>query len=184
MPDQSQKTITLVLGGARSGKSRYLQTLAAGVSPVAFVATGQPLDEEMRRKIERHQAERSQKWRTIEEPLDLDRVLAEEGSNYRIVIVDCLTLYAANLLEAEHGDLIAVEERLRKFYVALRSAPCSVALVSNEVGSGIVPSFPQGRTYRDLLGQINQRVAAAADHVLLMVAGLPLALKGTREVLP
>ena len=99
-------------------------------------------------------------------------------------MVDCLTLYAANLLDAEHGNLIAIEERLQKFYAALRSAPCSVALVSNEVGSGIVPAFPEGRKYRDLLGEINQRVASAADNVLLMVAGLPLALKGTAEVRP
>ena len=92
-------------------------------------------------------------------------------------------LVSANLLEAEHGNLISIEERLQRFYAALRSARCSVALVSNEVGSGIVPPFPAGRTYRDLLGEINQRVASAADNVLLMVAGLPLALKGTAEVL-
>ena len=186
MRDQSRKAITLVLGGVRSGKSRYAQTLASGISPVAFVATARPSDsdEEMRRKIERHQAERPRDWKTIEEPLDLARVLAEQVSNYRIVVVDCLTLYAANLLAAEHGNLPAVEERLQRFYGALRSAPCSVALVSNEVGSGIVPAFPEGRTYRDLLGEINQRVATIADIVLLMVAGLPLALKGTAEVLP
>ncbi len=184
MPDKSRKAITLVLGGVRSGKSRYVQTLAAGVSPVAFVATARPLDEEMRLKIERHRAERPQEWRTIEEPLDLDRVLAEEGSNYRILVVDCLTLYAASLLDAEHGNLIAVEERLQRFYTALRSAPCSIGLVSNEVGSGIVPPFPEGRKYRDLLGEINQRVASIADNVLLMVAGLPFALKGAVEVHP
>lgn len=184
MPDKSRKAITLVLGGVRSGKSRYVQTLAAGVSPVAFVATARPSDsdEEMRLKIERHRAERPPEWRTIEEPLHIDRVLVQEGSNYQMLLVDCLTLYAANLLDAEHGNLTAIEERLRRFYAALRSAPCSVALVSNEVGSGIVPAFPEGRKYRDLLGEINQRIAGAADNVLLMVAGLPLALKGTAEV--
>jgi adenosylcobinamide kinase/adenosylcobinamide-phosphate guanylyltransferase len=186
MHDLSWKAITLVLGGVRSGKSRYAQTLAAGVSPVAFVATARQADsdEEMQRKIERHRADRPQEWRTIEEPLDLASVLAEQGSSYRIIVVDCLTLYAANLLDAEHGDLISIEDRLRRFYEALRSAPCSVALVSNEVGSGIVPAFPEGRKYRDLLGEINQRVASAADNVLLMVAGLPLALKGVAEVRP
>ena len=182
----SRKAITLVLGGVRSGKSRYAQTLAAGAAPVAFVATARPSDsdEEMRRKIERHRSDRPQDWKTIEEPLDLAGVMAEQGSNYRIVVVDCLTLYAANLLEAEHGNLLAVEERLQRFYAALRSAPCSVALVSNEVGSGIVPPFPEGRTYRDLLGEINQQVATIADTTLLMVAGIPLVLKGTAEVLP
>ena len=186
MHDQSRKAITLVLGGVRSGKSRYAQTLAAGVAPVAFVATARPSDsdEEMRRKIERHRTDRPQDWKTIEEPLDLASVLADQGPNYRIIVVDCLTLYAANLLEVEHGNLLAVEERLQGFYTALRSASCSVALVSNEVGSGIVPAFPEGRTYRDLLGEINQRVATIADTVLLMVAGIPLVLKGTAEMLP
>jgi adenosylcobinamide kinase/adenosylcobinamide-phosphate guanylyltransferase len=186
MHDLSRKAITLVLGGVRSGKSRYAQTLAAGVSPVAFIATARQADsdEEMQRKIERHRSDRPQEWRTIEEPLDLASVLAEQGSSYRIIVVDCLTLYAANLLDAEHGDLLSIEDRLRRFYEALRSAPCSVALVSNEVGSGIVPAFPEGRKYRDLLGEINQRVASAADNVLLMVAGLPLALKGVAEVCP
>ena len=184
MHDISRKAITLVLGGVRSGKSRYAQALAAHFSPVAFVATARASDSdnEMRNKIERHRAERPQEWRTIEEPLDLDRVLVEEGSNCRILLVDCLTLYAASLLDAEHGDLVAIENRLQRFYAALRSAPCSVALVSNEVGSGIVPAFPEGRKYRDLLGEINQKVASTADNVLLMVAGLPLALKGTAEV--
>ena len=186
MHDLSRKAITLVLGGVRSGKSRYAQKLAAGVSPVAFVATARrsDSDEEMQRRIERHRADRPQEWRTIEEPLDLASVLAEQSSSYRILVVDCLTLYAANLLDAEHGDLISIEERLRRFYEALRSTPCSVALVSNEVGSGIVPAFPAGRKYRDLLGEINQRVASAADNVLFMVAGLPLALKGVAEVRP
>lgn len=178
------RAITLVLGGVRSGKSRYVQTLAKRFSPVAFVATAHPSDEEMRLKIERHRAERPTEWRTIEEPLDLDMVLAEERPSYSIVVVDCLTLYAANLLEREHGNLIAVEERLERFYTALRSVTCSVGLVSNEVGSGVVPAFPEGRRYRDLLGEINQQVASVADNVLLMVAGLPLAVKGTAEVRP
>lgn len=182
MQDISRKAITFVLGGARSGKSRYVQALAAHVSPVTFVATARPSDEEMRRKIERHRAERIQEWRTIEEPLELARVLAEEGSNCRMLVVDCLTLYAANLLEAEHENLTVIEERLQRFYAALRLVPCSVALVSNEVGSGIVPPYPEGRRYRDLLGEINQEVASIADNVLLMVAGLPLAFKGTVEV--
>jgi len=102
------------------------------------------------------------------------------GNEHRRLPDDAAEKYGA----AEHGNLVAVEERLQRLYAALRSAPCSVALVSNEVGSGIVPPFPEGRKYRDLLGEINQRVASAADNVLLMVAGLPLALKGTAEVCP
>ena len=94
MHDLSRKAITLVLGGVRSGKSRYAQTLAAGVTPVAFVATARPSDsdEEMRRKIERHRTDRPQDWKTIEEPVVLAGVMAEKGSNYRIVVDDCLTL--------------------------------------------------------------------------------------------
>ena len=184
MLDIPGKAITLVLGGVRSGKSRFAQTLAAGISSVAFVATAQPFDEEMHLKIERHQAERPKEWRTIEEPLNLDSVLVEEGSKHRILVVDCLTLYAANLLAAECGNPAAIEERLQRFYAALRSVPCSVALVSNEVGSGVVPPYPEGRMYRDLLGEINQGVASIADNVLLMIAGLPLVLKGTAEVRP
>ena len=186
MQELSRKAITLVLGGVRSGKSRYVQTLAAAASPVAFVATARPSDsdEEMRHKIERHRAERPKEWRTIEEPLDLDRVLRNEGSNHRMIVIDCLTLYAANLIDAELGNLVAIEKRLQALYSALRAVPCSVALVSNEVGSGIVPPFPEGRKYRDLLGEINQRVACVADNVVLMVAGLPLMLKGCSEVRP
>ena len=177
--------IVLILGGVRSGKSRYAQQIAERSKQVTFIATAERRDdEEMRRKIERHRAERPPEWHTIEEPLHIDRVLVQEGSNYRMLLVDCLTLYAANLLDAERGNLIAVEERLQCLYAALRSVPCSVALVSNEVGSGIVPVSPEGRKYRDLLGEINQRVASAAENVLLMVAGLPLALKGTAEVRP
>jgi len=184
MQDILGKAITLVLGGVRSGKSRFAQTLAARSSSVAFIATAQPFDEEMRQKIDRHQMDRPKEWRTIEEPLELDRVLTDEAPKHRMLVVDCLTLYAANLLEAERGNLAAIEERLQRFYAALRSVPCSVALVSNEVGSGVVPPYPEGRKYRDVLGEINQRVASLADNVLLMVAGLPLALKGTAEVRP
>jgi adenosylcobinamide kinase/adenosylcobinamide-phosphate guanylyltransferase len=184
LPDISKKTITLVLGGARSGKSRYVQTLANGFSPVAFIATAHASDDEMREKIERHQAERPKAWRTIEEPLDVDQVLTRESVDHKLLVIDCLTLYAANVLEAEHWDASGAEKRLEKFYAALRSATSSVALVSNEVGSGIVPAFPQGRMYRDTLGEINQQVARIADNVLLMVAGLPLVLKGSDEVGP
>src|SRR5882672_4681721 len=121
MEDIPGKAITLVLGGVRSGKSRFAQTLAARISSVAFVATAQPLDDEMHLKIQRHQTERPQQWRTIEEPLYLDRVLVEEGPKHRILVVDCLTLFAANLLEVERGNPAAIEERLQRLYAALRS---------------------------------------------------------------
>jgi adenosylcobinamide kinase/adenosylcobinamide-phosphate guanylyltransferase len=182
MQETRQGSVTLVLGGVRSGKSRYAQQLAGQSSNVVFVATAKVSDEEMRAKIERHREDRSKEWLTIEEPLDLPKVLAEHESDSDVVVVDCLTVYAANLLEAEGEDPDAVERRVQTLCDALREMNCRVIVVSNEVGSGVHPMSPLGRRYRDLLGEINQRVASIADDVVLMVAGLPLALKGHLEV--
>jgi len=174
-------SITLILGGARSGKSRLAQKLAATHSSVVFIATASPADEEMRRKIARHKAERPSGWLTIEEQISLDRVFRDHAPHFRVVLVDCLTLYAANLLSTTNNDWEAVLPPVQSFCNALREAKCSVVFVSNEVGSGIVPEYPSGRAFRDLLGAINQQVAAIADNVVLMVAGLPLVLKGRLE---
>ena len=174
------RSVTLVLGGVRSGKSRYAQHLAGHSSRVTFVATAEHRDdEEMQRKIERHREERPKYWTTIEEPLDLAGAIQLAGCNCDILLIDCLTLFAANILEAHDGNAERLQSRIDDLCDALNSVSCSVVLVSNEVGSGIVPAFPLGRRYRDLVGEINQRVAAIADNVLLIVAGLPLALKGS-----
>jgi adenosylcobinamide kinase/adenosylcobinamide-phosphate guanylyltransferase len=180
MQENRRNTVTLVLGGVRSGKSRYAQQLGERVERVLFVATAPASgsDDEMRAKIARHQADRRADWVTVEEPVDVARVLAECGAMYDLAIVDCLTFLVANLLHAEELDSGILGRQTAALCAALAAAPCDVALVSNEVGSGVVPAYALGRRFRDALGELNQQVAAVADDVLLLVAGLPLALKG------
>lgn len=181
MRELKRRSVTLVLGGVRSGKSRFAQKLAEKESSVVFVATAKAVDEEMRNKIRRHQQERPKQWRTVEEPLDLARVFDECAQQFKILLVDCLTLFVANVLEA---DPEMVNARIDGLVEALRKVPTSVVLVSNEVGSGVVPTYPSGRQFRDLLGEVNQKVASVADKVVLMVAGLPLVLKNRIELQP
>jgi adenosylcobinamide kinase / adenosylcobinamide-phosphate guanylyltransferase len=171
-------TVTLVLGGVRSGKSRYAQQLAERAESVLFVATAEVRDDsEMRAKIERHRSDRPAHWTTVEEPIELARVVAgADGS--QLILIDCLTLFASNMLERFGEDTTANHPEIDSLCSALAAAPCSVILVSNEVGSGVVPAYALGRRFRDLVGEINQRVAAVADNVFYMVAGLPLVLKG------
>jgi adenosylcobinamide kinase/adenosylcobinamide-phosphate guanylyltransferase len=177
-----EKAITLILGGARSGKSRLAQKLASRYPSVVFVATATPVDDEMRRKIERHKADRPPEWVTVEEPICLDAVVREWAPRGGVMLVDCLTLYAANLLSAEHNNAENVLPRVQSLLDELGKAETPILLVSNDVGSGIVPAYATGRAFRDLLGQINQQMAALADNVAFMVAGLPLLLKGKLEV--
>lgn len=173
-------SVTLVLGGVRSGKSRYAQQLAERGERVAFIATAERRDDpEMTAKIERHRADRPAHWTTIEEPLRIAEEIQQSAKDHEVVVIDCLTLFAANLLEACAGDRSKQELYIDQLCAALRYAPCSVILVSNEVGSGVVPAYELGRQFRDLVGEINQRVASVAGTVLFMVAGLPLALKGS-----
>jgi adenosylcobinamide kinase/adenosylcobinamide-phosphate guanylyltransferase len=186
MQQTRSNRVILIIGGVRSGKSRYAQRLAELSTRVTFVATAERRDdEEMRQKIERHRAERPSHWTTVEEPLDLARIVKSAGADSDVVLVDCLTLFASNLLEAHGEDIANTQPRFDDLCAALKSATCTVILVSNEVGSGVVPAYALGRRFRDLVGEINQRVAEVADTVLLMVAGLPLALKGSvSEVQP
>ncbi len=160
---------TLVIGGARSGKSSLAIRLAeASTLPVIFVATAQAGDDDMAARIERHRAERPAHWGTVEEPLDLPRAIA--GRDDAFVIVDCVTLWVANLIFADHSDdEIRMRGRDLGALLAERSGPAVV--VSNEVGMGIHPETELGRRYRDLLGWVNSDLAAVAERSLLMVAG-------------
>ncbi|MBZ5525460.1 MAG: bifunctional adenosylcobinamide kinase/adenosylcobinamide-phosphate guanylyltransferase [Acidobacteriia bacterium] len=176
--------ITLVLGGARSGKSQYAQALAARAADVVFLATAQPGDDDMRARIERHRQERPDTWKTVEAPIELESAVREHGARSSFLLIDCLTMFATNLMLAGDGDRDAIFARIDRLCGALRESSASAVIVSNEVGEGIVPAFEMGRQFRDLLGEINQRVARQADNVILMVAGYPLAVKGAVEVQP
>ena len=172
--------VILVLGGVRSGKSRYAQRLAQLAKRVTFVATAERRDdEEMLKKIECHRSERPSHWKTIEEPLNLAHIVRSAAPDCDVLLIDCLTLFASNLLEAHGEDEALAQLQIDDLCTALQSASCNVILVSNEVGSGVVPAYALGRRFRDLVGEINQRIAAVADSVLFIIAGLPLALKGS-----
>jgi adenosylcobinamide kinase/adenosylcobinamide-phosphate guanylyltransferase len=162
---------TLVLGGARSGKSRYAEALLAAANPRTYLATAEPGDAEMTERIRRHREQRGPAWATREAPIELpEAIRAETGA----LLVDCLTLWVSNLM-ARNRDLESAAEQLCG---AIRRPGGPVVLVSNEVGLGIVPENALARAFRDHAGRLNQRVAAIADRVLFVAAGLPLALKG------
>ena len=171
--------LTFVLGGARSGKSRYAESLFTALPPpFIYVATAQPGDDEMAARIAEHRARRGPGWRTIEAPRELRDALAACGN--APALLDCLTLWLSNLVLGEAD----IELEIKGLEAALAAAAAPVVVVANEVGSGIVPEFPLGRKFRDLQGVLNQRIAARADRVVLMVAGLPLPIKESPETTP
>jgi adenosylcobinamide kinase / adenosylcobinamide-phosphate guanylyltransferase len=174
--------LTLLLGGARSGKSALAQRLAGRWDgPVMVLATGQARDAEMAGRIARHRAGRPAGWRTVEEPLELEAALVAAPAG-AFVVLDCLTLWVSNLLEHGLGDDL-IEARARSAAAAAADRTAPTVAVSNEVGAGIVPADALARRYRDLLGQVNAAWAAAADRSLLLVAGRALPLRDPLEVL-
>lgn len=175
-------TCELILGGARSGKSRHAERLATESGlPVTVIATAEALDEEMRARIQRHRLDRSAGWRTVESPLALSATLAAEARPGRCVIVDCLTLWLANLLgdgtTPEDDPNSALARERNALLGLLPHVKGEVLLVANEVGLGLVPETPLGRRFRDEAGRLNQAVASVCDRVSFVAAGLPLTLK-------
>lgn len=161
-----------MLGGARSGKSRYAeQQIAKHGGRLAYIATAQALDEEMAQRIASHQRDRGEGWDTVEAPLALPRAITEAAESADAILVDCLTLWVSNCMLAGHEPPVA---NLRE---AVADCPCPIALVTNEVGLSIVPDNALARRFRDDAGRINQEMAKVADRVVMMVAGLPLVLK-------
>jgi adenosylcobinamide kinase / adenosylcobinamide-phosphate guanylyltransferase len=165
--------LTLVLGGARSGKSRYAEGLiAAAPPPWIYIATAEARDAEMAERIAQHRARRSNNWQTLEAPNDLAEALASAPKGP--VLLDCLTLWLSNRMLADAD----IDAEIDRFDQALARRAGPIVLVANEVGFGIVPDNALARRFRDLQGSLNQRMAATADRVILMVAGLPLIVKG------
>jgi adenosylcobinamide kinase/adenosylcobinamide-phosphate guanylyltransferase len=164
----------LVLGGQRSGKSRYAEELviASGLSPV-YLATAASGDGEMRERIALHRARRGEGWRTVEEPLELATALARETGEGFHVLVDCLTLWVTNQIGADRS----LDDETSRLLEVLARVTGPVVLVTGEVGLGIIPANALSRRFADALGLVNQRVASVVDRVVLVAAGLPLILK-------
>jgi adenosylcobinamide kinase / adenosylcobinamide-phosphate guanylyltransferase len=168
-PDTAR--LTLVLGGARSGKSRHAEQLITTLPPPwTYVATAQALDDEMAARIAEHRSRRDPRWHTVEAPLDVAGAIETAGT---VALVDCLTLWLSNLM-LSGADMDAATERLEQ---RLARATYPVVLVANEVGLGIVPDNALARRFRDAAGRLNQTMAARADRVVLMVAGIPMQVK-------
>ena len=186
---EDRPTLTLILGGARSGKSSYAEVLAPQLGKhVLYIATAEALDEEMQARAAAHQARRPTDWHTLEAPLSVGAALgaSSAATSADVILLDCLTLLVSNVIlsggsGAPEPDVdtawLWVEAELAALLDAHRSLAAHLIVVSNEVGLGVVPPYSLGRTYRDCLGRANQALAGAADRVILIVAGLPVDLK-------
>jgi adenosylcobinamide kinase / adenosylcobinamide-phosphate guanylyltransferase len=173
------KELVLILGGVRSGKSRYAQQLASEIgNRVLFLATAGAGDDEMKQRIARHKSSRPASWRTIEEQMDIASALRKNSAHADAVIIDCVTVWLSNMLM--HNEKLSEQEMtnaIDSFINTYEHGEASYIIVSGEVGMGIVPEHPLGRIFRDYLGLANQRLAGKADRVVLMVAGIPVDVK-------
>jgi len=177
--------LIFITGGARSGKSNFAEKMAISLGKsVAYFATGQPLDKEMTHRIKKHKNKRPTEWETYEEPFEISELVSRLGVKKEVIIIDCLTLLASNLLlkkENKAGDPQWQEEillEIEKLAEISYKVPAQVIIVSNEVGMGLVPDNTLGRVYRDILGRANSIIANKADEVFMMVSGIPLKIKG------
>lgn len=178
------KGLTLILGGARSGKSSHALKLAGEHSErVLFVATAVAFDDEMTARIAAHKAERAPGWRTLEAPREVGAAIRAGNYDEKVFLLDCVTLLANNVIlalpEAENAKAAqaALDAEIDSLLEAYASSSSEWIVVSNEVGLGLVPAYPLGRVYRDVLGRANQKLAQAADRVIFMVAGIPMIVK-------
>jgi len=166
--------ITFIIGGARSGKSRFaLEKASVHSGKKAYIATAQALDNEMSERIEKHKKERSAEWVTIEEPLNIAALIKNIHAQYDVILIDCLTLWLSNLILADKD----IETEIEVFCSSLSAVQCPLFAVSNEVGMGIVPDNELSRRFRDTAGYLNQKVAGIANEVYSVTAGIPLKIK-------
>ena len=179
------KRLTLILGGARSGKSTHAEKLSSERGKaVLYVATAEAKDREMRTRIAKHRERRPAHWKTLEAPRNLRSLIHDCAGEAEVILIDCITLLASNIVldlpesVAADGAETALGAEIDGLLTAYEESVAEWILVSNEVGLGVVPPYPSGRLYRDLLGTANQRLAGEADVVLFMVVGLPMQLKG------
>ena len=172
----TQKEIILVLGGARSGKSAWaLRHAEETYQTYLFLATAEVTDKEMAERVRLHQAARGATWKLIEEPMEIAEIVQANTDPTDVVLIDCMTIWLSNILIKKGKEAAGLyQERLLK---ALAQSRASVIMVSNEVGTGIVPEYPLGREFRDLAGILNQKLAAIADRVVMTVAGIPVRIK-------
>jgi len=171
--------LIFIIGGCRSGKSTYALQTAERIpaEKKIFIATCLPQDDEMKQRVAKHQTTRSQNWVTVEEPLQLPEAILENSTKADVILVDCLTLWVSNLL-METDDEKQLEQTISQFINTLEKKTRPIVLVSNEVGTGIVPENRLARQYRDVIGLVNQSVARTATKVIWMVAGIPVTVKG------
>jgi adenosylcobinamide kinase/adenosylcobinamide-phosphate guanylyltransferase len=168
------KQITLITGGGRSGKSSCALTMANSYTEKAFIATALPIDDEMRERIAEHKRNRDRTFLTVEEPLDLAGALRSLQRTVDVAVIDCLAVWIGNLM---HHRPSKEATDIGSFLKELKTPPCDLIIVTNEVGMGIVPDNELSRRYRDIVGMVNQQIACLSQQVILMVSGIPVSIK-------